>query len=162
MTDVYLWGWRTISVESDKENVFYLDLEKLWKTIDENPDKKIFAWASTDWFWTAQEINKEKFDDIKKWFCQSLLLYSSWDHFSIDIEWDRQDCTVLVPKKYDEIVSLPYFLQWIWKIEFWLSWVYKILRCDNYKIVSDFSNEVKLIIKKYTEIIENNKKYNKT
>lgn len=147
MKEVYIGNGRTINVEEHKDFTNYLDIEKLKKIVEENKGKKILVGASSDWYWTAQEIKEDTF----KPYNQSLLRASSWDSFKVEINEDETiDVTIKVPQKECNLVYENGWLKGIYKIEFWLPGIYtEIIKNLEYEKIKELQAEILPILEKY-------------
>jgi len=159
--EVYIGNGETIKVNTFEDKINYLDLEKVRKVVEENPDKEIYVGATADWRWTATEVNKERLEKMDKFEDFTILLSTCWDTFSLEINGKKQDATIEIEKKYADLVRYDSFRKGIKEIEFWLSGIYQILKTPNYALIKDFTEEVKPITKKYLERIDTLKKYDK-
>lgn len=158
--EIYLGNGKTINVNFSKEFVYYLDIDKLEKLVDENLDKEIVFGATTDWFWTATNIKgKKDFLDFREGKSYGLRA-SCWDTFSVEIDGERQDCTVKVPKYFAQLAESKGFFDGLFKTEQWLNNVYRdVLYKMKYEMIQEFQSEIFPIIKKWKEKISVLEKY---
>ena len=153
--EVYIGNGETIQVTPSKVVRYYLDIARIEKFFEENPDGEAEVGAVGDWFWTARTLTKRDFQEVKE-FRDYLLRSSDWSHFSLNGE----DCTIDMPIEFARLAFNDGFECGIWKIERWLSGIYNgVLRRGTYEVLKDFVAEVEPIIKKYKDKIDTLEQY---
>ena len=140
--EVYIGSGVTVKVDTSSGVGKLLDLDRLNELLREG--KEVTYGMSEDWFFTASTID----GDIKD---KDLLAYSDWATPVVEINGERQDCYVEVPKKLHRYSFRNGFMSGVGKFNFWVPNFYKRFTKLKYPIVKDFFNEVDELLKKYED-----------
>ena len=144
--EVYIGNGVTINPTVNENVVYYLDMDKLEKIILEKGT--VTVGASGDWFFTARKITKEQLEKIKQ--CREYLLRAScWSKFSVEIDGDRQDCTIEIPVNTHKLAFANGFTMGIGKMDIWVHNAYWRITEFPYEKIKACAEELDNIIKKY-------------
>jgi len=146
--EVYIGNGITIHPQDNDEVNHYLDMDKLEKLVSEKGT--VVVGASEDWFFTARTITKEELEKIKT-YRTHILRASCWAKFEVDIDGDRQDCTIDIPKQLDRLAYTHGFDDGVSKFHFWVRDAYWRIEDFSYEKIKKCSEEIDAVIKKYEE-----------
>ena len=144
--EVYIGNGVTIHPQENDEVSYYLDFDKLEKIISEKGT--VVVGASEDWFFTAQEVSKEELQKINT-YRRHILRSSCWAKFEVEIDGERQDCTITIPKQLDRLSYMHGFDDGISKLHFWVNDAYWRIKDFPYEKLKLCADEINEVIKKY-------------
>ena len=144
--EVYIGNGVTINPQENDEVNYYLDMDKLEKLVAEKGS--VTVGAAEDWFFTAQDVNKEDLEKIKT-YRKHILRSSCWAKFEVEIDGDRQDCTIEIPKQFDKLAYMHGFDDGVGKFHFWVRDAYWRIKGFPYEKIKKCAEEVDAVIKKY-------------
>jgi hypothetical protein len=148
---IYIGQGKTIYVEPHKDVIALLDIPKLDKYFEKNPDATIEVGAKRDWFFTAEDVTKEKLKDVRRGLA-FLVLASDWDTFKfIKPDGTEEDCTLTVPTNLFNIAHLSGSRLIIDKMQRWFHDIYNLLMTLAEDKRDDMVKEVNAILDKYAK-----------
>ena len=158
--ECYIGNGQTVRKPKHKGIIAYLDIKKIEKYLEENPDESVRIGCEVDESWTATSITQEEFNDMKNGY-RHLLRSSCWDRFFMETKNGREDCTVEIPNDVAyELIYMEGFSRGLQKVDQWLNGLYaEGIRHMEYEMIEEMQKEMEPIIKKYKELGKMQKKF---